>query len=203
MAEAKLRKAMELEERDLGTLTWDTRCNPDTLTFSDDRLSVMWGPRKPAYEGAYPPAWVPVESEAHLHGGIFTWDFLVEEMAEAQIGLGFMLLWDQGLDWGFYGYLGAGKTAWSYDPSTGDVVTRTKSVAGGLPTFADGRHGVVSVRLELPRTEPGIGIFIVDHIEAPPIELPVGAVVVPAACLLREGQRVRLGNLHRRAARTN
>jgi len=123
------------------------------------------------------------------------WDFLVEEMARAQIGVGFMLQWDRGLDWGFYGYLGAGMTAWAYDPSTGDVVTRTESVAGGLPTFADGRRGVVSVRLELPRIAPGRGIFIVDRLEAPPIELPTGAVVVPAACLLRESQRVRLGNL--------
>jgi hypothetical protein len=141
---------------------------------------------------------VPIRSEAHLHSGVFLWDFVVEEMAGAQIGLGFMLQWDAGLDWGFYGYLGAGRTAWSYDPSTGDVVTRTNSIAGGLPRFADGRRGVVSVRLELSRTEAGRGTFIVDGIEAPPIELPIGAVVVPAACLLREGQRVSLGKLRTR-----
>ena len=195
MSEPTLSTASDFDERDIGTLTWDANHNSDVLTVSTDRLGVTWGPRKPAWEGEYPPAWVPIRSEAHLHSGIFEWDFVVEEMASGQIGLGFLLQWDQGLDWGFYGYLGAGMTAWAYDPSTGDVVTQTKSIAGELPTFADGHRGVVSVRLELPRLEPGRGIFIVDRIEAPPIELPTGAVVVPAGCLLRESQCVRLGKL--------
>jgi hypothetical protein len=120
-------------------------------------------------------------------------------MADGQIGVGFLLQFDRGLDWGFFGYLGAGVAAWAYDPSTGDVVTGTASIAGGLPTFADRRSGVVSVRLELPRNLPGKGIFIVAGVEAPRIELPEGAVIVPAACLLREGQRVRLGMLSRTA----
>src|SRR5262249_48927334 len=109
----------------------------------------------------------------------------------------FMLQWDQGLDWGFFGYLGAGVTAWAYDPSTGDVVTGTKSIAGGLPKFLDAGRGIVSVRLELPRTQAGSGTFIVDGVPSPAIALPEGAVVVPAACLLREGQQIRLGALSR------
>ena len=197
MSEPTLRKATELDGRDIGSLTWDATHNPELLTLSADRRTVTWGPRKPEYKGTYPPAWVPIRSEAHLHSGIFTWDFLVEEMATAQIGVGFMLQWDRGLDWGFFGYLGAGMTAWAYDPSSGDVVTRTESIAGGLPRFADGRRGVVSVRLELPRSASGRGTFIVDRIEAPAIDLPAGAVVVPAACLLRESQRVVLGPLSR------
>jgi hypothetical protein len=198
MSEPTLRRAFDFDERDVGTLTWDASHNADLLTVSGDGLTVSWGPPKPTYKDQFPPAWVPIRSEAHLHSGTFEWDFVVEEMASAQIGVGFMLLWDQGLDWGFYGYLGAGPTAWSYDPSTGDVVTRTESIAGGLPKFADGRRGTVAVRLELPRTGPGRGTFIVDRTSAPPIELPRGAVVVPAACFLRESQRVRLGKLSRR-----
>jgi hypothetical protein len=195
---------MEFEERDLGTLTWDASHNSETLSVGDEGLSVSWGPRKPTYQGRYyPPAWVPIRTQAHLHSGTFVWDFVVEEMANAQIGIGFMLQWDRGLDWGFFGYLGAGPTAWAYDPSTGDVVTRTESIASGLPIFPDGRRGVVSVRLEVPRAEPGRGTFVVDHVEAPPIELPAGAVVVPAACLLRESQRVRLGRLQRSEAVRN
>jgi hypothetical protein len=197
MSEPTLCNASEFDEQHIGSLTWDASHNSDYLSVSDDRSSVEWGPRKSSYEGAYPPAWVPIRSEAHLHSGTFSWDFVIEEMASNQIGVGFLLQWDQGLDWGFYGYLGAGATAWAYDPSTGDIVTRTESIAGGLPTFVDGRSGVVSVRLELPRTRPGRGVFVVNGTESPPIELPSGAVVVPAGCLLREGQRVRLGNLSR------
>jgi len=78
MSEPILRKASELDERDIGSLTWDATHNPELLSFSADRLSVTWGPRKPAYQGAYPPAWVPIRSEGRLHSGIFMWDFLVE-----------------------------------------------------------------------------------------------------------------------------
>src|SRR6516165_4053453 len=71
MSEPTLRKASDFDERDVGTLTWDASHNPELLTVSADRLSVTWGPRKPTYQGAYPPAWVPIRSEAHLHSGIF------------------------------------------------------------------------------------------------------------------------------------
>ena len=203
MSEPRLRKASEFDEQDIGSLTWDASHNADCLSVSADRLSVEWGPRKSTCEGPYPPAWLPIRSEAHVHSGTFSWDFVVEEMVSAQIGVGFSLQWDQGLDWGFFGYLGAGATAWAYDPSTGDVVTDTQSIAGGLPTFADGRSGIVSVRLELPRHRPGRGLFVVNGTQAPPIELPRGAVVVPAACLLREGQRVTLGKLTRTPSATS
>jgi hypothetical protein len=197
MTEPVLRRAAEFAEEHIGSLTWDPTYKPDILSVAADRRCVEWGPRKDTYEGLYPPAWVPIRSEAHLHSGLFTWDFIVDELARDQIGVGFMLQWDQGLDWGFFGYLGAGTTAWAYDPSTGDVVTGTRSIAGGLPAFGDTGHGVVSVRLELPRTRAGAGTFIVDGTSSPPIPLPAGAVVVPAACLLCEGQRVRLGDLSR------
>lgn len=197
MTKPALRRAAELAEEDIGSLTWDPTHNSDLLSVAADRRCVEWGPRKDTYEGLYPPAWVPIRSEAHLHSGLFTWDFTVDELARGQLGIGFMLQWDQGLDWGFFGYLGAGTTAWAYDPSTGDVVTETRSIAGGLPAFADTGRGVVSVQLELPRKRAGAGTFIVKGISSPPVALPAGAVVVPAACLLREGQRVRLGDLSR------
>lgn len=34
------------------------------------------------------------------------WDFEVSGLAGRQIGVGFMLDWDIGPDWGFFGYLG-------------------------------------------------------------------------------------------------
>jgi hypothetical protein len=37
----------------------------------------------------------------------FTWNFIVEEMAEAQIGLGLMLQWHEGLRWGLFGAIRA------------------------------------------------------------------------------------------------
>jgi hypothetical protein len=134
----------------------------------------------------------------HLHSGTFRLDFGVGEMAGGQIGVGFMLLWNVGPDWGFFGYLGASPTAWAYDPSTGDVVCNTKSIQGGLPKFSNGRAGLVSVRLELPRRDEGLGSFVVDGMETRRIPLPVGAVVLPAACLLRESQRVTLSGYEQR-----
>ncbi len=99
--------------------------------------------------------------------------------------------------YGFYGYLGASPSAWSYDPSTGDVVCATRSISGGLPVFADGRRGVVSVDLDLPRNGPGRGAFLVNGTPTPAVALPEGAVVLPAACLLREAQRVTLDRFTR------
>jgi hypothetical protein len=128
---------------------------------------------------------------------MFRWDFVVDEMACAQIGVGFMLLWDVGPDWGFFGYLGASPTAWAYDPSTGDVVCNTKSIQGGLPKFSNGRTGVVSVHLHLPRRDEGFGSFVVDGLETLRVRLPAGAVVLPAACFLKESQRVTLNRYER------
>jgi hypothetical protein len=195
MTEPVLRNAADFAEGDVGALKWDAAHNASVLTVSDEARCVAWGPRKPENDKHYPPAWVPIRSEAHLHSGTFAWDFVIDELAGRQIGVGFMLQWDQGLDWGFFGYLGAGMTAWAYDPSTGDVVTDTKSIAGGLPKFLAAGRGTVSVRLDLPRSRSGSGTFIVNGVTSPAIALPVGAVVVPAACLLREGQQIRLSTL--------
>jgi hypothetical protein len=160
--------------------------------------TIEWGPKKPEFMGKYyPPAWVPAPTRAHLHSGNFRWDFVVEEMAARQIGVGFMLLWDIGPDWGFFGYLGASTTAWAYDPSTGDVVSNTESIQGNLPKFAGGRTGIVSVFLQLPRTGEGSGRFRVNGMDTRCVPLPEGAVVLPAACLLQETQRVTLSHFQR------
>jgi hypothetical protein len=118
-------------------------------------------------------------------------------MASRQIGVGFMLLWNIGPDWGFFGYLGASATAWAYDPSTGDVVSAAKSIQGGLPKFEDGRTGVVSVELNVPRDVEGSGRFIIAGTETNPIPLPSGAVVLPAACFLEVTQKISLANFRR------
>jgi hypothetical protein len=194
-----LLRAVDRPESELGSCAWDRDHNADLLTVSGDGTTVEWGPRKPTYTGKYyPPAWVPAITRLALHSGSFRWDFVVEEMARAQIGIGFLLLWNVGPDWGFYGYLGASSTAWSYDPSTGDVVTRTASIEGGLPRFADGRRGRVSVELELPRQGAGRGRFVIDGTASSWIGLSESAVVLPAACLLRETQRVSLAQFERR-----
>ncbi len=187
-------EACDLPQGDIGAASWDATHNDDLLTVSNGGMTVQWGPQKSSYRGVhYPPAWVPVKTLLLLHSGIFSLDFVVDEMANAQIGVGFLLAFEGGLlDWGFYGYLGAGIFAWAYDPSTGDVVTRTESIQGRLPTFIDGRSGVVTVELELPRVEPGLARFRIQGQYSRPISLPAGAVVVPAACLLKESQRVTL-----------
>lgn len=190
--------AASLPEADTGSCEWDRDHNASLLSVSQDGRTVEWGPRKPEFQGKiYPPAWVPASTRMHLHSGTFRWDFVVDEMARTQIGVGFMLLWDVGPDWGFFGYLGASPTAWAYDPSTGDIVCNTRSIRGDLPKFSDGRTGVVSVQLHLPRHDEGSGSFVVDGLETHRIRLPAGAVVLPAACLLEESQRVTLNRYER------
>jgi hypothetical protein len=115
-------------------------------------------------------------------------------MACAQIGIGFMLLWDIGPDWGFFGYLGSSSSAWAYDPSTGDVVYNTASIQSGLPKIADGHRGVVTVQLDLPRHAEGQAQFSMNGTEARAIRLPKSSVVLPAACFLKESQKVTLAN---------
>lgn len=193
-----LLKATALARADRGTWEWDPDHNADLLTVSGSGRTIEWGPRKPSYSGEYyPPAWVPASTRAHLHSGTFRWDFIVEEMARAQIGVGFMLLWDVGPDWGFFGYLGASSSAWSYDPSTGDVVCNTASIQGGLPKIAGGRSGVVKVHVKLPRYGKGQARFSVNGTETRAIRLPRGSVVMPAACFLKESQKVTLANFER------
>jgi hypothetical protein len=70
------------------------------------------------------------------------------------VGSGFALAWNVGIDMGFFGYLGASSTAWSYDPSSGDIVTSTESIAGGLPRIVDA--GLVELELDLKRDHAGI-----------------------------------------------
>jgi hypothetical protein len=191
-----LLKATALAETDRGTWEWNADHDSDLLTVSNSGRTIEWGPRKPQYKGkCYPPVWVPASTRARLHSGNFRWDFVVEEMACAQIGIGFMLLWNVGPDWGFYGYLGSSTTAWAYDPSTGDVVCNTKSIEGGLPKIADGHRGVVSVRLDLPRDAEGTARFSINGTDTQSIRLPESSVVLPAACFLKETQRVTLADL--------
>jgi hypothetical protein len=191
--EPALLKAMAFAEGDTGAFEWDAGHNTHLLTVSNDGRTIEWGPRKPEYTGKYyPPAWVPASTRARLHSGQFRWDFVINELAGAQLGIGFLLLWDIGPDWGFFGYLGSSTSAWSYDPSTGDVVYNTQSIQGGLPKVSDGHSGVVSVRLELPRDAAGTAWFSMTGTDSRPIALPDGSVVLPAACFLRESQKVSL-----------
>ena len=190
-----LLQSTTISETNIGLFQWDTDHNADLLTISNNGQTIEWGTMKPQYKGKlYPPAWVPASTLSHLHSGRFQWDFVVEEMANRQIGIGFMLLWDIGPDWGFFGYLGASHTAWSYDPSTGDVVSNTKSIQGRLPKFSDGHKGVVSVFLDIPRHAEGIAKFSIDGTDTQPIPLPKSSVILPAACFLRESQKVTLAN---------
>jgi len=61
------------------------------------------------------------------------------------------------------------------------------------PTVRDG--GTVSVRLDLKTTHECK--FVIGGVETPPTKLPAGAVVIPAACLLKRGQSVTLANFRR------
>jgi len=193
--EPALLKAASFDVADIGSCDWDQEHKSDLLVVSDDGRTMQWG--RGSGKGRLPPAWVGAMTRLHLHSGNYRWDFVVRSMGKAQIGIGFMLLWNLGPDWGFFGYLGSSSTAFAYDPSTGDVVCNTASIEGGLPRFSDGESGVVSVHLDLPRLGGGSARFLVDDKYSRSIELPVGAVVLPAACFLKEGQTVTLAGFHR------
>lgn len=140
--------------------------------------------------------WFPVETKTRLHSGKWSLEFHVESMADRQIGIGFLLDWNISVDWGFFGYLGSSSSAWSYDPSTGDIVTRTASIHGNLPKFTND-SGLIGLELDLPSDAEGSFTFIIDGVRTPTKTLPVGAVAIPAVCLLKIGQKVTIRNLVR------
>mmetsp|Transcript_25297 Transcript_25297/g.35440 ORF Transcript_25297/g.35440 Transcript_25297/m.35440 type:complete len:199 (-) Transcript_25297:125-721(-) len=181
---------LNLPQNEIGQFRYSKK-STKYLEFSDDATAVDW---KHSVEPA--PCWIPVETESKLHSGKFTFDFDIENMANRQIGVGFLLDWNIGPDWGFFGYLGSSGTAWSYDPSTGDIVRATESIQGGLPVIKNNK-GVITLELFLPRDKPGYAKFIIDGVDTPKVELPEGAVVVPAACLLALNQKVALKNMKR------
>jgi hypothetical protein len=164
-------------------LTWDKAQTQEPLTISADGLTLSWDSDKQF-------AWLASQTTGRLAGGVFAWDFRIDRIAERQIGVGIML---DPPDWGFFGYLGAGRNAWSYDAFEGAIVTETEAMHVGLPTVRDG--GTVSVRLDLKAKNECV--FIVGGVETPTIRLPAGAVVIPAACLLKRGQSVTLVNFRR------
>jgi len=140
-----------------------------------------------------PPCWIPVLTTPHLHSGSFTVAMHVDSMQKKQIGVGFYLAQTlpYRVDYGFFGYLGSSTTSWSCDPSTGDIVTATRSVCGSLPTFKNKTSGMIRMHFTLRRDSPGFMQFEVDGCLIPySVQLPTGAVVVPACCLLSIHQRV-------------
>lgn len=193
-------KASVYDINDIGEALWNSDHNNHRLTVTDGGLTIEWDMSKDK-EGETTPIWIPASTLLMLHSGKFSLDFEIDEMAERQIGVGFMIQLTDGVnkggDWGFFGYLGSSNTAWAYDPSTGDVVTATESIEGGLPKFENGRSGVVQLHFSLPRQEAGVAKFLINGVESKPIPLPVGAVILPAACFLKTGQRITLRNFNR------
>jgi hypothetical protein len=164
-------------------LLWDRAHTQGPLTISGDGLTLSWDSEKQF-------AWLGSQTTGRLSGGVFAWDFRINSLAERQVGVGIMI---DPPDWGFFGYLGAGKNAWSYDAFEGAIVTETEATHKGLPTVRG--SGTVSVRLDLKTKNECV--FVVGGVEAPAIRLPAGAVVIPAACLLKRGQSVTLANFRR------
>ena len=164
-------------------LRWDRRNTQEPVTISSDGLTLSW-------ETDEQFAWLGSQTTGRLSSGLFTWDFRIDSIAQRQIGVGIML---DPPDWGFFGYLGAGKNAWAYDAFEGAIVTETEAIHKGLPTIRD--SGTVSVWLDLKTKNEFV--FIVDGVETPTIRLPAGAVAIPAACLFKRGQVVTLANFRR------
>lgn len=179
------------EKNHFGEFRFNTEQHANSsIEFSNNDCTVEWV--KPDRV-----IWIPIETKSKLHSGKWSLEFYVESMENRQIGVGFLLDWSIGPCWGFYGYLGSSSSAWSYDPSTGDIVTSTGSIHGNLPKFT-GNSGVIGLELDLPVNEIGTFTFIVDGVRTPTKNLPKsGAVAIPAVCLLEQGQKVTIRNLER------
>lgn len=160
---------------------WDERQTHRPLTISPDGLTLSWRNQVEA-------AWLCSQMTARLSKGVFRWDFVIEAIVGRQIAVGFLV---DPPDWGFFGYLGAGANAWAYDAFLGAIVTRTKAIHSGLPTIRT--SGTVAVHLDLARYHRGV--FVVNGVETPAIDLPANATVIPAASLLEQGQIVTFANL--------
>lgn len=167
-------------DKEATPLQWDSRNTQRPLAISNRGLTLSW-------ESPMHFAWLGSQTTARLSNGVFTWDFEIEAIADRQIGVGLLL---EPPDWGFFGYLGAGKDAWSYDAFEGAIVTETAAIHTGLPSIRE--RGTVTVQLDLKNKNQCV--FIVNGVETPAISLPRAAVAIPAACLLKRGQVVTLAN---------
>src|SRR5262245_45840701 len=77
-------------DHDIGELRWNLEHNRDLLTFTNDGRTAEWHSRQRAADEPQ-LAWVAASTCLRLHSGRFRWDFVVDEMASRQIGIGFML----------------------------------------------------------------------------------------------------------------
>ena len=164
-------------------MEWDRTNSQQDLAISDDGLTLSWRTDSEA-------VWLCSQTTGRFTGGNYSWDFAIESIAQRQIGVGIML---DPPDWGFFRYLGAGTGAWAYDAYEGAIVTKTEAIHSDLPKFQE--TGIVTVRLNL--TDVNTCTFVVNGEETPAIELPAGATIIPAACLLKKGQVVTIRDLRR------
>lgn len=159
---------------------WDRQWTPNELDISDAGLTLAWDTEEQF-------AWLPAQTTAKLSDGIFFLDFHIDSIVSRQIGVGFLI---DPPDWGFYGYLGAGRNAWSYDAFEGAIVTQEAAIYSNLPKIEE--SGTITMYLDLKRENKCV--FFVNSVETPPIPLPPNSIVIPAACLLKQGQKVTLAN---------
>lgn len=180
---------------EIGELYWDAEHNSEQLTVHSDGRTIEWDQRK-STKARLLPQWVPASTRLFLHSGEFSLDFRIDNMAGGQMGVGFLLQVTDGVevgcDWGSFGYLGSSCTAWAYDPSTGDLVTGTRSIEGDLPQCTEDNGHTIRLTVTVPRHRSGFARFTIGGVDSHAIALPAGAVIVPAACLMSPGQRVTL-----------
>lgn len=144
---------------DNSQLHWNTNQTTDSLSITDNEQKVHWTQDIEA-------AWMGTQCLPILKNGIFEWEFEIGPLQNHQIGVGLMVYPP---NWGFFGYLGAGANAWSYDPSTGDIVTETESMKGNLPTIDKENGGIIKVILDLKTNNTFQ--FVVDGKETEPVSI--------------------------------
>ena len=190
MTEIKLLSAEELNEGEIGKAEFSTTSNK-ILTITNNNKTIEWQHDKHLKQKFH---WQTIETSLKLHSGIYSIDFQIEKMSHKKIGIGFLLLWNKGVDWGFYGFLGSSSSSFSYDPSVGEIISQSRPIKDNLPKF-EGDSGEISIEFHLPRKgENCSASFRVNGVRTPPITLPHSSVVVPAVCLLNPNQKISISS---------
>ena len=163
-------------------VAWDRRHSRPPLALANGGATVEW----PAHAAAQGPS-LAAHGLARLRDGSYSLDFVIERLAERPLGVGFALA-----DAAGSGPLGG---SWAYEAWDGAVVHRAEPLLRGLPAL----RAPATVRLELELGQrAGTAAFVVAGVRTPPIALPGGALLLPAASLRAPGQKLTLANLVRR-----
>eukprot|EP01084_Bolivina_argentea_P314229 544257_1 len=144
-------------------LYWDINASSYGLSVINDGHKILWDE---TIENIDEIEWLGSQCLPILHKGIFEWQFEIGPLHNSEMGCGIMLYPPK---YGTFGYLGTGSNQWSYDPSSGDIITETESIMNKLPKFENNKGGIIDVKLDLKYSNSFQ--FIVNGQEIPNVKI--------------------------------